>query len=94
MQIKKKNDIDIILDNFSSIAEWDHTGKKLYLVFPDRKRGGQWTLMRYDDNRYSVHGLGQEYLDEAELFFDERDSIISFLWDNRAAFNASLKVAR
>lgn len=91
MQIKKKNDIGEILDNFSSFAKWDASGEKLYLVFADNKRGGQWTLMNYSDDRFSVHGLGQDYLDEKELFFDERNSVVSFLWDNRAALKAAVK---
>ena len=91
MKIKKKNDINVILDNFSTIAEWDHSGGKHYFVFADRKRGGQWTLMSYGGERFSVHGKGNEYRDENESFFDERNTIVSFLWDNRAAFNATLK---
>ena len=46
MQIKNKDDLGLILDNFSSFAKWDASGKKLYLVFADKKRGGQWTLMQ------------------------------------------------
>jgi hypothetical protein len=91
MLIKKKTDIEFILDNFASLAQWDDLGEKFYLVFADRKRGGQWTLMYYSENRFSVHGLGQDYLDENELFFEDRNSVISFLWDNRAAFNAAVK---
>ncbi|MDQ0903552.1 MULTISPECIES: hypothetical protein [unclassified Paenibacillus] len=91
MQIKKKNDIGEILDNFSSFAKWDASGEKLYLVFADNKRGGQWTLMNYSDDRFSVHGLGQDYEDEKESFFEERNSVVSFLWDNRAALKAAVK---
>lgn len=90
MQIKKKIDIELILDNFSSIAQWDTLGEKFYLVFADRKRGGQWTLMNYADNRFSLHGVGKDYLDENESFFEEHNSIVSFLWDNRSAFNATI----
>jgi hypothetical protein len=91
MLIKKKADIDFILDNYSSFAQWDALGEKLYFVFADQKRGGQWTLMNYTDNRFSVHGIGKDYLDENESFFNERNSIISFLWENRSAFNATVK---
>ncbi|MGM0879616.1 MAG: hypothetical protein ACQEXQ_01070 [Bacillota bacterium] len=91
MLIKKKIDIEFILDNFASLAQWDAAGEKFYLVFDDRKRGGQWTLMHYPENRFSVHGLGQDYVDDSELFFEDRNSVISFLWDNRAAFNAAVK---
>jgi hypothetical protein len=91
MQIRKKMDIDLVLDNFSSIAHWDNLDKKHYFVFADRKRGGQWTLMNYANDRFSVHGIGENYLDENESFFYERSSIVSFLWDNRSAFNAALK---
>ncbi|WP_162341869.1 hypothetical protein [Paenibacillus paridis] len=93
MLIKKKTDITLILESFSDLAQWDAAGKKFYLVFSDRKRGGQWTLMGYDEDRYSIHGLGEDYRDEAELFFEEPSQIHSFLWENRAAFNAALKPA-
>lgn len=91
MQIKKKIDIDVILDNFSSIAHWDSLGKKHYFVFEDRKRGGQWTLMNYSNERFSVHGLGENYLDESESFFEERYGVVSFLWEHRSAFNNAVK---
>jgi hypothetical protein len=91
MQIKKKNDIGLILDNFSSFAKWDASGQKLYLVFADNKRGGQWTLMNYSGDRFSVHGQGQDYLDEKEAFFDERNSVVTFLWNNRAALKAAVE---
>ncbi|NQX63483.1 hypothetical protein [Paenibacillus qinlingensis] len=90
MQIKNKQDIGLILDNFSNFAEWDAAGKKLYLVFADKKRGGQWTLMSYEDERFSVHGVGKDYEDAEELFFDERNQVLSFLWDNRAALKAAV----
>jgi hypothetical protein len=91
MQIKKKIDIENLLDNFSSNAEWDASGEKHYIVFADHKRNGQWTLMNYPDNRFSLHGLGEDYSDEDESFFDDRDQLVSFIWENRSAFNASLR---
>ncbi|WP_419873635.1 hypothetical protein [Candidatus Pristimantibacillus sp. PTI5] len=91
MLIKKKTDITFILENFNTLAQWDEAGEKFYLVFADRKRGGQWTLMSYGEDRFSVHGLGQDYSDKSEYFFDEQNEILSFLWENRAAFNAALK---
>ncbi|MGG1552545.1 hypothetical protein [Paenibacillus ferrarius] len=90
MQIKKKDDISLILDNFSSYAAYDEVGKKLYLVFADRKRGGQWTLMGYEGDRFSVHGVGQDYQDEDESFFEEREHVVSFLWNNRAALKEAV----
>ncbi len=93
MQIRKKNDISFVLDNFSTLAEWDETGAKYYLVLEDRKRGGQWTLMRYEEDRYSVHGRGESYLDEEEHFFEDSEAVTAFLWGNRAAFNAAVKPA-
>ncbi|NIK80396.1 hypothetical protein FHS15_005580 [Paenibacillus castaneae] len=91
MLIKKKTDIVFVLENFTSLAEWDAIGEKYYFVFADRKRGGQWTLMRYSDNRYSIHGRGNHYFDENEWFFEELDQVYSFLWENRSAFNAAVK---
>jgi hypothetical protein len=91
MQIRKKTDITFVLDNFSSLAEWDEAGAKFYFVLEDRKRGGQWTLMRYEGDRYSVHGRGSDYLDEEESFFEDNEALTAFLWNNRAAFNAAVK---
>lgn len=92
MLIKKKVDIDSILDNFESISQWDVAGNKHYLIFQDRNRGGQWTLMKYKiGGQFSVHGLGEDYSDEGELYFDSRDFVASFLWDNRSAYNAAVK---
>lgn len=93
MQIKRKADIEHVLDHFPSLAEWDKAGAKHYLVFEDRKRGGQWTLMRYNGGRFSLHGRGASYSDADERFFDDRDSLVSFLWDNRAAFNSAVRQA-
>lgn len=92
MQIKKKSDISSILDSFEAIASWDEAGGKYYLVFEDRVRGGQWTLMKYAcEGRYSVHGLGTDYHDETETFFGELADVVTFLWDNRAVYNAAVK---
>jgi hypothetical protein len=92
MQIKKKIDVQTLLNNFSSIAQWDSQGNKHYLVFEDRTRGGQWTLMSYqNNNQFSVHGQGVSYNDEDELFFEDHEALVSFLWDNRAAYNAVVK---
>lgn len=91
MLIKKKTDIPSILENFQSLAEWDAAGQKFYFVFEDRKRGGKWTLMSYAENRFSIHGQGNDYLDEREAFFEDQSHVASFLWDNRAAYNAAVK---
>ena len=92
MLIKKKSDISCILDSFESIASWDPAGSKHYLVFEDRKRGGQWTLMKYGESgRFSVHGLGADYRDDAESFFSATGEVVDFLWDNRAVYNAAVK---
>ncbi|WP_372661718.1 hypothetical protein [Cohnella sp.] len=92
MQIKKKIDVNSVLDNFTSISYWDAKGQKHYLVFEDRIRGGQWTLMKYGaSDQFSVHGIGENYSDDEELFFDNRDSVASFLWENRSAYNVAVK---
>ncbi|SEB82000.1 hypothetical protein [Paenibacillus sp. GP183] len=91
MLIKKKVDIEEILDNFSAVANWDALGEKYYIVFADNKRTGQWTLMNYVNNHFSVHGLGENYVDDNETFFEARDKVVSFLWENRSGFNAAVK---
>lgn len=92
MLIKKKSDIARVLDHFGSIADWDAEGSKHYLVFEDRRRGGQWTFMKYAvGGRFSVHGRGEGYHDREETFFEERAAAEAFLWENRAACNAAIR---
>ncbi|MFD2611693.1 hypothetical protein [Paenibacillus gansuensis] len=91
MLIKKKADIDLVLETFPEVAHWDQEGRKHYFVFEDRKRGGQWTLMQYEKDLFSIHGIGLDYADEQEQFFDQPQNIVSFLWENRSAFNAAVK---
>ncbi|WJH34833.1 hypothetical protein N6H14_01195 [Paenibacillus sp. CC-CFT747] len=91
MQIKKKADAEFVIDRFNTVAHWDSDGEKHYFVFADRKRGGQWTLMKDGEDRFSIHGLGEDYHDEDEMFFEERSSVVSFMWENRSALNAAFK---
>jgi len=95
--IKNKKDISLFIESFETIAQRDEQGNKLYFVFEDRKRSGQWTLMKYPTNTFSVHGLGEEihgateaYCDENETTLDEKE-LIQFLWDNRGALNEKIR---
>ncbi|MNR58754.1 hypothetical protein D3C85_1798310 [compost metagenome] len=50
--------------------------------------------MNYEDERFSVHGVGNDYEDAEELFFEERTQVLSFLWDNRAALKAAVEASQ
>ncbi|WP_054636563.1 hypothetical protein [Thalassobacillus sp. C254] len=87
--IRKKADIEEVLGAFSQYADFDVTGNKYYLVFKDRQRNGQWTLMN-TNGKWSVHGKGEEYCDPEEMFLTYNE-LLTFLWKNRAAVNYTLK---
>ncbi|MFX3623224.1 MAG: hypothetical protein ACE3JP_04045 [Ectobacillus sp.] len=86
--MRTKADITAILAKFSSIASYDSHLEKYYLVFPDKKRGGIYTLMKKEE-QWSIHGKGEDYCDEQETFLSEKE-VVDFLWKNRAAFRKSL----
>ena len=50
--------------------------------------------MNYEGERFSVHGVGKDYEDAEELFFEERNQVLSFLWDNRAALKAAVEASK
>ncbi|WP_347551101.1 hypothetical protein ABFG93_04805 [Pseudalkalibacillus hwajinpoensis] len=84
--IKRKRDVEALLSDFEGIAGYDKTGNKHYLVFADFLRNGKCTLMKYSDGSFSIHGKGDAYCDESELFLTE-DEVTSFLWKHRKAIN-------
>lgn len=90
MNIRRKADIETLLGKFDQSMPFDDRGKKHYFVFPDGKRGGDWTLMRYADGLFTVHGRGENYCDQGECIMSRTD-LHSFLWNNRKAINESLK---
>lgn len=90
--MKTKKDIIAILTRFTSIASYDVDLQKYYLVFEDRKRGGIYTLMLKEE-QWSIHGHGDDYCDDEELFLTEKETV-DFLWNNRATFWKSLLVLK
>jgi len=90
MIIRKKEDIRKWITDFTSYASYDMNGQKHYYTLDDRKRNGIWTLMRYSDGVFTIHGKGEGYCDEGEVY-KNKDEIVQFLWDNRGALNASLQ---
>ncbi len=89
MVIRNSNDIQRFLNEFSRFAAYDQENEKHYLVFHDKERGGQYTLM-LKNNEWSLHGLGEDYCDseELELSIEECQK---FVWQHRKAINKSIK---
>ncbi|PGK51545.1 hypothetical protein CN918_27525 [Priestia megaterium] len=90
MVIRTKKDVLQLISTFPDIALYDEQGRKHYLVFEDNERNGQWTLMRYENNKFTRHGRGDTYCDEGEVSLDE-DELQKFVWQSRKHINASLK---
>ncbi len=88
--IRRKRDAESFLANFEEVADYDHSGNKHYIVFSDLHRNGQCTVMKYSDASFSVHGKGESYCDETEVFLS-REELTSFLWNHRKALNLVLR---
>ncbi|WP_142302819.1 hypothetical protein [Bacillus sp. FJAT-45350] len=89
MPIRKKVQIQQFLSSFSSTVHYDQVKQKHYLVFEDRFRKGQITLMK-TNGRWSTHGKGKSYSDIKESYLDE-DEVISLVWKHRAAVNRVMR---
>ncbi|SDH81316.1 hypothetical protein SAMN05192534_11230 [Alteribacillus persepolensis] len=87
--IRRKKDIEEMLADFENMAKYDEQGQKHYFVFRDRQRGGWWTLMK-TNNRWSVHGKGDNYCDIAETVLN-KEEVLRFIWKNRSAVNQKRK---
>ncbi|WP_017753490.1 hypothetical protein [Calidifontibacillus oryziterrae] len=90
MIIKKKKDAKEFLQNFLTVANFDDVNKKYYFVFEDKIRGGQYTLMKKDE-QWSTHGKGEDYCEIGETIYTDIDELVNFLWLHRARINQVLK---
>ncbi|WP_102347155.1 hypothetical protein [Bacillus sp. Marseille-P3661] len=90
MIIRKKIDALHFLEKFQEIASFDDKNSKLYFIFADKIRGGQYTLMKKDDI-WSTHGKGEYYCDLSETYLNDIDELIDFIWFHRGKINQSLK---
>lgn len=88
--IKRKLDAMQLLEEFTNLASYDAEKQKYYFVFQDKERGGQYTLMK-KQNRWSIHGKGENYCDDGETIMNTTDDLLDFLWKHRAKINQSLK---
>ena len=86
-----KKDIANFLADFKRISSFDEKGQKEYFVFADGKRKGKWTLMFYrDENKWTLHGMGEHYCDEGETTMTEAE-LVNFIYRNRKSVNNSLR---
>ncbi len=93
MTIKTKRDIEELWSSFCDFAQYDEKGAKHYLVFSDKERSGDWTLMVYRDGLITAHGRGIDYCDEGERVL-KREEASKFVWKNRKAINAVIREKR
>lgn len=90
MNIRTKNDVSNFIKDFQELMEFDEKGRKFYFVFDDHERNGIWTLMEYPDETFTLHGKGEDYLDEGETVISEEE-LRDFLWVRRKYVNNELK---
>ncbi|HZG75630.1 MAG TPA: hypothetical protein VEZ72_07200 [Paenibacillus sp.] len=90
--IRSKLDAESFVETFEGRAAWDEAGGKRYFVFADRERGGVWTLMRYADGAWTIHGRGESYCDEGETPL-AAEEVAAFVWKHRAAVNRAIDEA-
>ncbi|WP_377889975.1 hypothetical protein [Alkalihalobacillus sp. R86527] len=90
--IKSMREVSALLSDFKKIADYDSTGKKHYIIFEDHVREGHWTVMKYDDGTYSIHGKGETYCDKEERVVSTEE-LKKMLWENRKAVNKVVREA-
>ena len=90
MTIRNKRDIEKRLNEFENWANYDANGKKHYFVFPDAKRNGFWTMMKYADGVFTLHGKGETYCDQGEKVL-KKEELQTIVWNNRRFVNEALK---
>lgn len=90
MTIRTKIDVKKRLDTFEEWASYDENGKKYYFVFPDAKRNGLWTIMKYADGVFTLHGRGETYCDQGEKVL-KKEELQTIVWNNRKFVNEVFK---
>lgn len=90
MKITSKKDAAAWMSSFTKNARRDDVRNKQYFVFEDRQRSGQWTVMRYPDGQWTIHGKGDAYCDPDESPLSSEE-LTTFLWRNRAAVNRAMQ---
>ncbi len=89
-----KKDVYKFLKNFKNLSSFDEDGQKQYIVFKDKERDGQWTLMHYPaDNTWTIHGKGSGYCDEGETSLT-RNEVETFIYKNRKSVNTVLRALK
>lgn len=63
------NHVDVIewLKTFNYKTSYDYDGDKRYFCFDDTKRGGKYTLMKYEGGTFTLHSKGENYCDDKEI---------------------------
>lgn len=89
VKIKNKKDAEQWVEAFESNSSVDLEKNKRYYIIEDKQRNGTWTIMKYPQQTWSVHGIGEDYCDAEEMMLNE-DQIIHFVWKNRAAVNKTI----
>ncbi|WLR51787.1 hypothetical protein LC040_02460 [Bacillus tianshenii] len=87
--IRTRKDIEALLLQFETVAEYDSEKGKWYFVFRDLERNGEWTLMKRE-KQWTLHGKGETYCDLYEVEM-EREKVCRFLWKSRKAVNEELR---
>jgi hypothetical protein len=90
MKLKNKKAVEVWLENFDKYASYDADRGKHYFVFDDVARGGQYTLMRYENGFFTIHSRGEDYCDSDEtlLIYDE---VIALVWKNRKHIHKEMR---
>ncbi|MGG3799007.1 hypothetical protein [Metabacillus fastidiosus] len=90
MRIRCKKDIAALLNQFEQVSQYDRYGRKYYIPFYDKERGGTCTIMKYKNDSYTIHGQGVSYCDNGEKPLLQ-DELLSLIWKHRKAFSEAIK---
>lgn len=89
-KITNKQDVEKLIEQFTTIASWDGAGKKWYIACEDKDCAGTLTLMYYAESHYTFHRKNATFCDEGETVVTKQQ-VADLIWKHRAAVNRALK---
>lgn len=89
MIIKRRVDVENLIEKFEEFAEWD--GTKSYLTINDTKQNGSITIMKYEEAQFTYYRKNDLfwYIREVEITTKE---LYKLIWNYRKSINEYFKV--
>jgi len=90
LKIKSKKEIEYFLDQFPQYAEWDQEGKKHYYCFVEKETDYVVTLMKYENDTFTIHRRNDQWYEELESEIPKQE-IVKLIWNHRGIINKQIE---